>query len=85
MSPAPRSPCSIVYVTSRWGEPSQTFVRREASAVRDLGVEVTAASIKTPRPCEPAVETLWLRWYQVVVFAFVAAVRHPGRASSLIA
>ena len=40
----------IAYVTSRWGEPTQTFVRREAAAARRAGHEVVAFSIKRPGP-----------------------------------
>lgn len=39
---------AVTYVTSRWGTPTQTFVRREAECLADLGVEVSVLSIKRP-------------------------------------
>lgn len=38
----------IAYVVSRWGEPTQTFVRREARSVTAIGGEVVAFSLKPP-------------------------------------
>ena len=42
---------SVGYVVSRWGEPTQTFVRREAGAVKRSGVDVVAFSLKRPVAC----------------------------------
>ena len=39
---------AVTYVVSRWGVPTQTFVRREAAAIRDLGWSVSALSVKKP-------------------------------------
>ena len=43
---------SVIYVVSRWGEPTQTFVRREAAAVASDGCRVTVLSLKRPRQTE---------------------------------
>lgn len=76
---APTSPTSIVYITSRWGEPSQTFVRREAGAVRAAGVAVSAASLKRPGPEGTDVAALWLAPATLVVGWLRAMIRSPGR------
>lgn len=41
---------TICYVVSRWGEPTQTFVRREADAVAAAGHNIEVLSLKQPRP-----------------------------------
>jgi glycosyltransferase involved in cell wall biosynthesis len=74
----------MVYVASRWGEPSQTFVRREAAAVLDAGIAISAASIKAPEPCDPRVDVLHLTHAQVVLYALLATVRHPVRMARLV-
>lgn len=76
---------SVVYVASRWGEPSQTFVRREAAALRDLGVEVHAASLKAPVACDPRVDVVWLSRVRVVRGVVLAFGRHPIRVARVFA
>jgi colanic acid/amylovoran biosynthesis glycosyltransferase len=70
----------IGYVVSRWGAPTQTFVRREAAAVGDLGAEVEAWSIKRPLG-----DAHWLSPREVVVGAALACVRRPLIALGLFA
>lgn len=78
------SPDAVVYVTSRWGEPSQTFVRREAEAVASHEVRVAAASIKEPVPGGNVSSVLHLRPLQVVVGFARSFTRHPGRVLGLV-
>ena len=47
-STAGAEPLRIAYVVSRWGAPTETFVRREVSAARAAGHEVLAVSLKAP-------------------------------------
>lgn len=79
------TPRSIVYVTSRWGEPSQTFVRREAAAVAAQGVEVSAASLKRPGPVGDGVTTLWLAGPWVALGLLRAVRRRPGAVVGTLA
>ncbi len=44
----PTQPFAVGYVVSRWGEPTQTFVRREAGAISAMGVDLRVWSIKDP-------------------------------------
>lgn len=73
----------IVYVTSRWGEPSQTFVRREANAVRAANVAVTAVSLKRPGRERGGIDPVWLSSPQVVLGVLVAAIRRPRQVATV--
>jgi colanic acid/amylovoran biosynthesis glycosyltransferase len=75
----------IAYVVSRWGEPTQTFVRREAEAVAALGVDVSALSLKRPRPTSVDVPVTRLRPAAVVLGCAAAFVRHPRRVAGVVA
>lgn len=68
---------SIVYVVSRWGEPTQTFVRREAEATALLGARVSALSLKVPAATSSPISTEHLGGPQVLAGVLRAVVRHP--------
>lgn len=70
-------PKRIVYVASRWGEPSQTFVRREARAVRNLGVEIHTASLKRPPDRDGEWSPLWLGPIEVITGLIRVLVSRP--------
>ncbi|MDE0805311.1 MAG: glycosyltransferase [Acidimicrobiales bacterium] len=74
----------ILYVVSRWGEPTETFVRREVAAGLAAGQEISVLSLKKPIPVAggPHVEHL-SRW-AVVVGAASFLLRHPRRASRVL-
>lgn len=74
----------LVYVASRWGEPTQTFVRREAEAVRDEGVEVTAVSIKPPGSEPGAIAAGHLRPGRILVGCLRALVRRPVVVAGIV-
>ena len=74
----------ISYVVSRWGEPSQTFVRREAAAMQELGWNVEALSLKTPRPCSPAIAVHHLPLAMVAAGILRSSLRSPGGVISVI-
>lgn len=78
-------PRAITYVTSRWGEPSQTFVRREALAVARRGIVVTAASLKTPGPVPAGIDALHLGPMGVLVGALRALRRRPRTVAGTVA
>ena len=40
----------ITYAVSRWGTPTETFVRREATGARSKGADVGVLSLKPPAP-----------------------------------
>lgn len=73
----------IRFVVSRWGEPTQTFVRREATALGSLGVDVSAVSLKAPHPTA-GLQAHWNRPAQVAVGLPVAVARHPIRLLALL-
>ncbi len=80
--PGPRP--AITYVVSRWGEPTQTFVRREAFALRASGVELSALSLKRPDPVRE-LDAVWLSRTRIVR-GFVAGLRsQPMETFSLLA
>jgi colanic acid/amylovoran biosynthesis glycosyltransferase len=68
----------VAYVVSRWGEPTQTFVRREAEAIMASGVTVTAYSIKRPAS-NGGVPVTWLSPLEVARGTIRAVARHPIR------
>jgi glycosyltransferase involved in cell wall biosynthesis len=72
-------PLTILYVVSRWGEPTQTFVRREAAAARDAGHTVLALSLKAPARSDVDIPTSHLQGWQVAVGCVATLVRHPRR------
>lgn len=76
---------SVVYVTSRWGEPSQTFVRREAAAIARRGVVVTAASLKAPGPVPAGIDALHLGPVGIAVGLARAVARRPRAVASTFA
>lgn len=78
------APRAITYVTSRWGEPSQTFVRREALAVARRGVAVTAASLKTPGPVSAGIDPLHLGPVGVVAGLLRATRRRPRAVAGTV-
>ncbi len=75
---------AITYVVSRWGVPTQTFVRREALALRSAGVQVSALSIKRPDPVRE-LDAAWLSWIALLEGFAVAAWTHPRRTLALLA
>jgi colanic acid/amylovoran biosynthesis glycosyltransferase len=74
----------IVYVVSRWGEPTQTFVRREAEAVATLGVETAAVSLKRPHESSTPTPTTHLHPHQVALGVVVALLRRPRRVAHVL-
>jgi glycosyltransferase involved in cell wall biosynthesis len=68
---------SVAYVVSRWGEPTQTFVRREAESLWSRIGEVVAWSIKEPRPTESAVPIGHLGVLRTLGWFLVAFARNP--------
>lgn len=74
----------IGYVVSRWGEPTQTFVRREVAAIRERGVTVSVYSIKRPRS-HGDLPVTWLNPVEVVGGVIGAFLRHPLRVSRRLA
>lgn len=69
-----------VFVTS-WGEPSETFVRREVSAAVAAGHRVTVVSLRTPTEVDPHIAVKKFSGLQVARWAIVAVARH--RATTL--
>lgn len=41
-------PLRIVYVVSKWNQPTETFVRREVAAAREAGAEIQVISLRRP-------------------------------------
>jgi glycosyltransferase involved in cell wall biosynthesis len=75
---------TLLYVVSRWGEPTQTFVRREVAAALAAGHRVVAVSLKAPRPTDPEVQVVHLGPGAVAAGAVATSVRHPARAASAV-
>jgi glycosyltransferase involved in cell wall biosynthesis len=67
----------LVYVVSRWGAPTQTFVRREAEAVQQRGIGVRALSLKPLGPVASTVPARHLGVVQVVLGFVRALGRRP--------
>ncbi|MGH9086034.1 MAG: glycosyltransferase family 4 protein [Acidimicrobiales bacterium] len=67
----------LVYVVSRWGTPTQTFVRREAEAVQHRGVGVRALSLKPVGPVVSTVPARHLGFPRVVLGFLLALGRRP--------
>jgi glycosyltransferase involved in cell wall biosynthesis len=74
----------LLYVVSRWGEPTQTFVRREVAAARAVGHRVVALSLKPPAPTDLDVQVVHLRPLGVAAGAIATSLRHPGRAAAVL-
>lgn len=80
----------LATVVSRWGEPTQTFVRREAEAAQRAGHDVIALSIKPPREvggpiAGRPIAVVHLHAAQVVWGVIQASVRHPRSAMTALA
>ncbi len=75
----------ITYVTSRWGEPTQTFVRREAAAVAASGIPVRALSLKKPASCLGEIEPVWFGPLTIARGLLRAVARHPIRSAQIVA
>ncbi len=80
-SSEPTTGSSIVYVVSRWGEPSQTFVRREALALADLGASVHAMSLKRPGRVDAGIDAGWAPPARVLGGLVKVARRRPMRTA----
>lgn len=78
-------PPAITYVAARWGQPTETFVRREAAAVAALGVEVRARSIGRPVRGEATIDVDHLTPAKVLWGALRSAVAHPLRTVVVLA
>jgi colanic acid/amylovoran biosynthesis glycosyltransferase len=80
-------PPAIAYVVSRWGEPTQTFVRREAAAVAESGCAVRVLSLKRPLTTEDAgtADVRWLGPVAVLVGALRALASQPAQSLSVMA
>lgn len=74
----------VTYVVSRWGEPTQTFVRREAASLVDAGAQVRIRSLKRPIPCRPPLPFVYLRPGRVAWAAVRTMFRHPGAATRAV-
>lgn len=68
----------VVYVVSRWGEPTQTFVRREAFGLLAQGTPIEARSLKRPLPVSPEIPCVHLTAVAVARGVALALVRRPG-------
>jgi colanic acid/amylovoran biosynthesis glycosyltransferase len=75
---------ALVYVVSRWGEPTQTFVRREAEAVAAAGVTVSVLSMKRPKPCDSTLAVTWLGPVRLVVGLVRACLAHPREVGGVM-
>lgn len=78
------APPRLAYVVSRWGEPTQTFVRREAEGVAARGADVAAMSLKPVGPAVSSVAGHHLGPLRVVAGAVVTFARHPGAAGRVV-
>jgi len=74
----------IAYIVSRWGEPTQTFVRREAEGVAALGADVIAVSLKRPGAAGSTVRSTHLTPAAVLVGLARTTVRHPGPVARVL-
>ena len=70
---------TILYVVSRWGEATQTFVRREAAAAVAAGSFVLVLSLKRPVPTDLEVPVWHLGPGSVLVGALAALLRDQRR------
>lgn len=76
---------AVTYVVSRWGAPTQTFVRREAAELLELGIEVQVLSLKRPVEVdEPVLPVVHLSPLQVVAGLWLCLVRHPAHAARCV-
>lgn len=73
----------LLYLVSRWGEPTETFVRREIAAGTAAGHDIQVVSLKPPRPVPDGPPVIHLQGTAVVTGALHAALRHPIRALRL--
>lgn len=55
------APVRLIVFTSRWGEPTETFIRRETSAALLDGVEVVAVSLRRPASTADASRVVYIR------------------------
>jgi len=82
--PDPTARVRVTYAVSRWGAPTETFVRREAAAVRDTGVAVTALSIKPAVPDATGIDVVHLGAVTVARQALRTVRRAPGPSWSVL-
>lgn len=73
----------LIYVVSRWNQPTETFVRREVAAAVEAGASVQVLSLKPPGPPDGIVDDAAIRIVEPRVSAFAASlistfVRHPA-------
>lgn len=73
----------ILYVVSLWGQPTETFVRREIAAGRAAGHEIQVLSLKPPRPVSDGPAVVYLPTWSVILGALADAARHPIRATTV--
>ncbi len=76
---------AVAYVISRWGEPTQTFVRREAEAVARAGCRVRVLSLKRPVAGTGTADVAWLGPAQVASGVFRALRAEPRATVRAIA
>lgn len=74
----------ITYVVSRWGEPTQTFVRREAEAVAAAGVPVRVLSLKPFGPEVGGADVVRFTPGALVAGLVRASVAHPRRVARVV-
>ena len=76
---------SVAYVVSQWGARTQTFVRREAEAVRARGCQVAALSLKRALPTDVDIEVRRLGPTALVAGLGRAFARRPVACARIIA
>lgn len=72
---------TVLYVTSRWGKSTETFVRREVAAVRGAGATVRVLSLKRPILAADDPDVEHRSGIGLVLGGVVAAVRRPVRST----
>jgi glycosyltransferase involved in cell wall biosynthesis len=75
----------VTYAVSRWGVPTETFVRREEQAAREAGADVRVLSMQRPVGDVPGVPVTWVRPTSVVRDALRTVVRAPGASWRVLA
>jgi glycosyltransferase involved in cell wall biosynthesis len=78
------APPRLAYVVSRWGEPTQTFVRREAEGVAARGADVAAVSLRPIGPAASSVAGHHLGPLRAVGGALATFARHPRAAGRVM-
>ena len=80
-----RDPLELLVVVTLWGQPSETFVRREADAAAASGARVTILSLRPPVADGPDGSTVhYLAPLVVATGALGTMARHPIRVARVV-